>query len=94
MQNVKLVGNVIQSSVALQGIFAKWMVHSNTSTFWIITSQIAGEHTICIGGMLMAALSAIPDLMKPLPVSKIKLFPLRLGGGANIYVLASAIKLD
>ncbi len=87
MQNVKLVGNVIQSSVALQGIFA---MDGAFKYLYILDNhlQIAGEHTICIGGMLSGGIVGNTDLDGvALPASKIKLFPLRLGGGANIYVL-------
>ena len=57
--------------------------------------EIGGEHTITIGGMLSGGIVGNTDLNgNPLPASKIKLYPLRLGGGANIYILGFHNKSD
>ena len=87
MQNMRLLGNVIQSTVALQGIFA---MDGAFKYLYILDNhlEIGGEHTITIGGMLSGGIVGNTDLNgNPLPASKIKLYPLRLGGGANIYVV-------
>ncbi len=87
MQNVTISGNVIRSTTALQGIFAtdgafKQLQILNNSV------DINGEHTITISGMLSGVISGNTDTQGvALPADKIRLFPLRLGGGANINIL-------
>jgi hypothetical protein len=92
MNNTSITGNVIYSDGALQGIFATDGAFRNLH---IVSNhlQIGGEHTITINGMLSGAIMGNTDINnQPLADSKIALYPLRLGGGANIYVLGFSNK--
>lgn len=87
MRNVSISGNVVFSDGALQGIFATdgafRNLHIRSNSL-----QIGGEHTISISGMLSGSIMGNSDINNnPLANNKIALYPLRLGGGANIYVL-------
>lgn len=87
MRDVSVSGNVIYSDGALQGIFATDGLFKNLH---IRNNhvQIGGRHTIAISGMLSGSIMGNTDINgNPLPASKIQLYPLRLGGGANIYIL-------
>lgn len=88
MANVNLSGNVVYSDGALQGIFASdgafRNLHIRNNHL-----QIGGKHTITISGMLSGSISGNTDIQgQPLAEDKITLYPLRIGGGANIYVLS------
>ncbi len=92
MSNVSVSGNLIYSDGALQGIFATdgafRNLHIRNNHL-----QIGGEHTITINGMLNGSIIGNTDINnQPLADSKIALYPLRLGGGANIYVLGFSNK--
>ena len=88
MRNIIINGNVIESSASLQGIFASDGVFQNLQ----ITNNsidVAGAHTISISGMLSGKIDGNTDLQgRLLPAEKIRLYPLRIGGGANIYVMS------
>lgn len=87
MSNVSVSGNLLYSDGALQGIFASDGAFRNLH---IRNNhvQIGGQHTISISGMLSGSIMGNTDTQnQPLPANKIALYPLRLGGGANIYVI-------
>jgi len=87
MSNTKITGNIIKSTGELNGIFASDGVFKNLE----ISNnhiQTQGEHKININGMLSGKIVANTDLdNNALPAKNIKLLPLRIGGGANIYVI-------
>lgn len=92
MSNVSVSGNVIYSDGALQGIFASdgafRNLHIRNNHL-----QIGGKHTITISGMLSGSIMGNTDINNnPLADEKITMYPLRLGGGANIYVLSFSNK--
>lgn len=92
MSDVSISGNVIYSDGALQGIFASdgafRNLHIRNNHL-----QIMGQHTITISGMLSGSILGNTDINNnPLADDKIALYPLRLGGGANIYVLSFSNK--
>lgn len=92
MSNVSVSGNVIYSDGALQGIFASdgafRNLHIRNNHL-----QIGGKHTITVSGMLSGSIMGNTDIYNsPLADEKITLYPLRLGGGANIYVLSFSNK--
>ena len=88
MKHVLINGNKIYSDAALQGIFA------SDGTFQDLnisnnSLQVSGTHTISINGMLSGKIDNNTDLRnRPLSSDKITLYPLRIGGGANIYVMS------
>ncbi|QQZ28929.1 hypothetical protein HMY34_09270 [Thiothrix subterranea] len=87
MSNVSVSGNLLYSDGALQGIFASdgafRNLHIRNNHL-----QIGGQHTISINGMLSGSIMGNTDIQnQPLAADKIALYPLRLGGGANIYVI-------
>ncbi len=88
MQYIQVVGNQIHSKGSLQGIFAtdgafKQLHICNNSI------DIQGQHSISISGMLSGAIDGNTDAqLQPLAKEKITLSPLRIGGGANIYILS------
>lgn len=88
MRNIIINGNSIASDAALQGIFASDGSFQNLH----ITNnsiQTAGAHTISISGMLSGTIDGNTDLQgELLPADAITLYPLRIGGGANIYVMS------
>ncbi len=88
MRNVIINGNTISSTAALQGIFATDGVFQNLQ----ITNnsiETAGKHTISISGMLSGKIDGNTDLQgNLLTADKITLYPLRIGGAANIYVMS------
>ena len=87
MSNVRIAGNVIFSAGALQGIFASDGAFKNLH-IRNNSLSIGGEHTIAINGMLSGVIAGNTDVdNRPLNAEQISLQPLRLGGGANIYVL-------
>ncbi|MFN3786338.1 MAG: hypothetical protein ACK4RS_05805, partial [Thiothrix sp.] len=92
MSNVSISGNVIYSDGTLQGIFAAdgafRNLHIRNNHL-----QIGGKHTITISGMLSGSIMNNTDINNnPLEDEKITMYPLRLGGGANIYVLGFSNK--
>lgn len=88
MRNVSVSGNVVYSDGALQGVFASDGAFRNLH-IRDNSLQIGGQHTISISGMLSGSIMGNTDINNnPLADSKIALYPLRLGGGANIYVLS------
>jgi hypothetical protein len=88
MRHVLINGNSISSEAALQGVFAS----DGTFQDLRITNNsldVGGTHTISINGMLSGKIENNTDLKnRPLPKEKITLYPLRIGGGANIYVMS------
>ena len=88
MKHVLINGNKIYSDAALQGIFA------SDGTFQDLTIsnnslQVGGTHTISINGLLSGTIDNNTDLKNQLLTKdKITLYPLRIGGGANIYVMS------
>lgn len=87
MSNVSVSGNLLYSDGALQGIFASdgafRNLHIRNNHL-----QIGGQHTISINGMLSGSIMGNTDIQnQPLAADKIALYPLRLGGGANIYII-------
>lgn len=87
MRNVSISGNLIYSDGALQGIFASdgafHNLHIRNNHL-----HIGGQHTISINGMLNGSIMGNTDIHnQPLAADKIALYPLRLGGGANIYII-------
>lgn len=87
MSNVKITGNIIKSSGELNGIFASDGAFKNLK---ITNNHIEthGEHKININGMLSGQIMGNTDLSnKALDPRTIKLLPLRIGGGANIYIV-------
>lgn len=87
MRDVSVSGNVIYSEAALQGIFATDGIFKNLH-LRNNHLRIGGKHTISISGMLSGSIMSNTDTDgNPLPADKIQLHPLRLGGGANIYII-------
>lgn len=88
MRNVTINGNTIASMGALQGIFATDGTFQNLH----ITNnsiQTEGAHVISISGMLSGKIDGNTNLQGDLlAAEKIRLYPLRIGGGANIYVMS------
>ena len=87
MANVDVVENIILSKGQLNGIFGSDGAFKNLN---IKNNHIQtrGAHTISINGMLSGKITGNTDLQgMPLDPSKIKLLPLRIGGGANIYII-------
>lgn len=87
MSNVEIEENIIQSQGQLNGIFGSDGAFKNLN---IKNNHIQtkGEHTISINGMLSGSIKNNTDTLgKPLKAKKIKLLPLRIGGGANIYII-------
>lgn len=88
MQHVQVMGNRISSTGQLQGIFAsdgafKHLHICNNSL------DIRGRYTISINGMLSGKIEGNTDMnQRLLPKEDITLLPLRIGGGANIYILS------
>jgi hypothetical protein len=88
MRHVLINGNQVYSDAALQGVFA------SDGTFQDLTIsnnslQVGGTHTISINGMLSGKIDNNTDLKnRLLPKDKITLYPLRIGGGANIYIMS------
>ncbi len=87
MQHVTLQNNRIFSRANLQGIFASdgafryLKVLDNHVT-------VAGAHTITLHGVLSAQISGNRNEQGALlPADKIKLRPLRIGGGAGVFIL-------
>jgi hypothetical protein len=96
MQYVQVKGNSISSKGKLQGIFA---TDGSFKHLHICNNSIAigGSHFISISGMLSGKIEGNTDTnMQLLPKEKVKLWPLRIGGGVNIYILsfANAIHLN
>jgi hypothetical protein len=89
MRHVTVQNNLINAKgSALQGIFASDGAFKDIK---IINNAIstAGSHTITINGLLRGEIRGNKDIMgNPLPYQKIRCLPLRIGGGANIYVLS------
>ena len=88
MQHVYVVGNRIFSTGRLQGIFAtdgafKQLQICNNSI------DIGGSHYISINGMLSGKIEGNTNTNGEILTKKhITLRPLRIGGGANIYILS------
>ena len=87
MRNARINNNVVFSAGALQGIFASdgafkdLHIRNNFVT-------VEGEHTISISGMLSGSVSNNRNVdNQPLSAEHITLYPLRIGGGANIFIL-------
>ena len=88
MSHVTVRGNTIESNGALQGIFASDGAFRNLH---ITHNRIrtAGAHTISIAGMLSGKISGnIITSSDGGPTPKATLYPLRIGGGANIKILS------
>ncbi len=87
MSDVEIIENIMHSKGQLNCIFGSDGAFKNL----IIKNnhiQTKGEHTISINGMLSGKITGNTDLQgAPLPANKIKLLPLRIGGGANIYII-------
>ncbi len=87
MSDVEIIENIMHSKGQLNCIFGSDGAFKNL----IIKNnhiQTKGEHTISISGMLSGKITGNTDLQgAPLPANKIKLLPLRIGGGANIYII-------
>jgi hypothetical protein len=87
MQYVNVMGNRIFSKGRLQGIFAtdgafKDLHICNNSI------DIGGSHYISINGMLSGRIDGNTDMnQEVLTEEHLTLWPLRIGGGANIYIL-------
>jgi len=87
MSDVDIVENIMHSKGQLNCIFGSDGAFKNLN---IKNNHIQtkGEHTISINGMLSGEITGNTDLQgAPLPANKIKLLPLRIGGGANIYII-------
>ena len=87
MSDVEIEDNIILSQGQLNGIFGSDGAFKNLN---IRNNHIEtkGEHTISINGMLSGSLENNTDTFgRPLKAKKIKLLPLRIGGGANIYII-------
>lgn len=88
MRNVTINGNTIVSMGALQGVFATDGTFQNLH----ITNnsiQIGGAHVISISGMLSGKIEGNTNLQGDLlSAESTRLYPLRIGGGANIYVMS------
>ncbi len=87
LDHVTIQNNIIYSKGALQGIFcsdgAFRNLHINNNAV-----EVNGAYTISISGMLSGSISNNTDLsLQPLAKEKITLYPLRMGGGANILVI-------
>lgn len=88
MQHVQVMGNRIFSKGRLQGIFAtdgafKQLQICNNSI------DIGGSHYISINGMLSGRIDGNTDMnQEVLTEDHLTLWPLRIGGGANIYILS------
>lgn len=87
MSNIEIVENIMLSKGQLNcifgsdGAFKDLVINKNHI-------QTKGEHVISINGMLSGSIKGNTDIQgKPLKASKIKLLPLRIGGGANIYII-------
>ena len=92
MSHVTLRSNTIESQGALQGIFAS---DGSFRNLHIINNRIstAGAHTIAIAGMLSGKISGnYITAADAGPSPKATLYPLRIGGGANIKVLSFSNK--
>lgn len=90
MKYVQVEGNKISSTGKLQGIFA---TDGSFKHLHICNNSIAigGSHFISISGMLSGKIEGNTDTnMLLLPKEKVKLLPLRIGGGVNIYILSFA----
>lgn len=90
MQYVQVEGNEISSAGQLQGIFA---TDGSFKNLQICNNSIAirGSHFISISGMLSGKIEGNTDINRALlPKEKVKLWPLRIGGGVNIYILSFA----
>ncbi len=90
MSHVSVRGNTIESNGALQGIFASDGAFRNLH---ITHNRIrtAGAHTISIAGMLSGKIDGnIITSSNGGPTPKATLYPLRIGGGANIKILSFA----
>jgi len=88
MSHVSVRGNTIESEGALQGIFASDGAFRNLH---ILHNRIrtAGKHSIAIAGMLSGKISGnIIRGAHGAATSKATLYPLRIGGGANIKILS------
>lgn len=87
MSNVDIVENIMHSKGQLNCIFGSDGAFKNL-TIKNNHIQTKGAHTISINGMLSGKITGNTDLNgAPLPPNKIKLLPLRIGGGANIYII-------
>jgi len=87
MSNIDIVENIMHSKGQLNCIFGSDGAFKNLN---IRNNHIQtkGEHTISINGMLSGKITGNTDLQgAPLAANKIKLLPLRIGGGANIYII-------
>lgn len=87
MSDIEITNNIIQSQAQLNGIFGSDGAFRNLN---IVNNHIEtkGEHTISINGMLSGEIKDNTDTQgRPLKAKKIKLLPLRIGGGANIYII-------
>ena len=87
LQNVTIRNNIIYSDADVQGIFAsdgafKQLTIANN---YITTN---GKHTISISGMLSGTISGNKNVEgNVLQNNKITLYPMRIGGGANIMIV-------
>lgn len=87
MSNVKIEENIMYSKGQLNCIFGSDGAFKNL-TIKNNHMQTRGEHTISINGMLSGSIIGNTDLEgMPIDPSKVKLLPLRIGGGANIYII-------
>lgn len=88
LEHVTIQNTVIYSEGDLQGIFATDGAFKNIH---ILNNHIQtkGKYHISISGMLTGCtISGNKDMQdKPLHASKITLYPLRIGGGANILIV-------
>ncbi|MGV6809950.1 MAG: hypothetical protein ACWA5U_08750 [bacterium] len=83
---INIINNVIESPLRLQGIFASdgafrsLIVRNNRI-------QVNGSHTISFNGVLSGCFQDNTNTAgEPLTMPQLKLLPLRLGGGSNIYI--------
>lgn len=88
MKHVVISGNTIESQGRLQGIFSSDGAFQDLQ----VTNnsiETEGAHTITVFGMLRGKIAGNTDLSgELLNPEKIKLYPLRLGGGENIQVMS------
>lgn len=88
MRDVTIQNNLINAKGSkLQGIFASDGAFKNIK---IIDNAIttAGEHTITINGLLSGEIRGNKDVAgNLLPFNKVRCLPLRIGGGAGVYVI-------
>jgi len=94
MSDVVIEENIMHSKGQLNCIFGSDGAFKNLS---IRNNHIQtkGAHTISINGMLSGKITGNTDIQgAPLPANKIKLLPLRIGGGANIYIIGFKNKPD